>query len=104
MLNETDKKELNIASFGNKNPNTCLTTRTEIGVKIEKDRTILLEANTMDYLTNKLQVANLWEIRSLKGSLAINFHSEWKQSDILIGANHFKFVNFDKADSLLCRS
>ncbi|VBB26582.1 unnamed protein product [Acanthocheilonema viteae] len=50
------------------------TTRTEIGVEIGRDRTMLLEANIMDYPTNKLQVANLYEsdIRSLKGSPTIN--------------------------------
>uniref|UniRef100_A8NZ41 DUF1758 domain-containing protein n=1 Tax=Brugia malayi TaxID=6279 RepID=A8NZ41_BRUMA len=103
MLNETDEGKLNIASFGKKDPNTHLTTRIEIGIKIGKDRTVLLEANTVDYLTNKLQVVNLSEsdIRSLKGSPTIDFHSEWKQPDILIGANHFfQFINFDKAENL----
>ncbi|VBB28106.1 unnamed protein product [Acanthocheilonema viteae] len=52
MLNEIDEKELNIAPFGNKNPNTCLTTRTEVAVKIEKKRTILLETETAREIKN----------------------------------------------------
>lgn len=103
-LQETNEMEIKIASFGDKTPKTCITTKTEIGVKIGNKEIIRLDVITVNHLTNELQVVNLNKKELLmidKRNQFSNFKNKWKQPDILIGADHFfKFIQFDQAENL----
>ncbi|VDM94188.1 unnamed protein product [Onchocerca ochengi] len=96
--------EIRIALFGNKIPKPCLTTEVEIAARIGEKEVIRFEVNTVDYLTNKLQVVNLNEhdLASITDQDQLDGPKNyWKQPDILIGTDHFfKFIKIGKAQNL----
>ncbi|VDM11766.1 unnamed protein product [Wuchereria bancrofti] len=69
--------------------------KTVVGIRLTNEETIQMEVNTVDYLTNDLQVADLSEqnLEQLN-----ELHGEWKKPDLLIGANYFfNFIEPSKA-------
>uniref|UniRef100_A0AAF5PI96 DUF1758 domain-containing protein n=1 Tax=Wuchereria bancrofti TaxID=6293 RepID=A0AAF5PI96_WUCBA len=103
VLDEVYKKKeldpncenLNIAGFGKEKPINFQTMKTVVGIRLTNEETIQMEVNTVDYLTNDLQVADLSEqnLEQLN-----ELHGEWKKPDLLIGANYFfNFIEPSKA-------
>ncbi|KAL3984767.1 hypothetical protein ACH3XW_35875 [Acanthocheilonema viteae] len=96
--------EIRIASFSYKIPQPYFTTKMEIVARMGKTEVIRFEANTIDYLTNKLQVINLndHDLASITDLDQLDCpKSYWKQPDTLIGSDHFfKFIEMGKAQNL----